>query len=135
MSHQYTIGRLAKAAGVRTTTLRYYERTGLLEPEYRGGGNYRLYTEESLRRLKFIRAAQSIGFSLEHVRTLLGTQTGQTPSCFDVQSLIRERLTEIDQRLKDLLHVQRVLKSALQKCIKTQRSGCCHVIETLRKKT
>ena len=57
MSQQYTISRLAKAVGVPTTTLRYYERVGLLEPEDRTEGNYRLYTDESLSRIKFIRAA------------------------------------------------------------------------------
>jgi MerR family mercuric resistance operon transcriptional regulator len=135
MPVRYTISQLGRAADVPTSTVRYYERVALLEPEDRSEGNYRLYTDESLRRLKFIRAAQSIGFSLDHVRTLLGTGDGRTLSCADVQSLIRERLGEIEQRLKDLLHVERVLKSALRKCVKTQRSGCCHVLETLRKKS
>jgi MerR family mercuric resistance operon transcriptional regulator len=132
MRRQYTISQLASAVGVPTTTLRYYERAGLLEPEDRSGGNYRLYTDESLRRLKFIRAAQAIGFTLDDVKALLATKDGETPSCPDVQVLIQERLSNIEDRLKDLRHVQRVLKSALQKCIETQQAGCCHVIETLR---
>ena len=135
MSKQYTISRLAKAVGVPTTTLRYYERAGLLEPEDRSGGNYRLYTDESLRRIKFIRSAQAIGFMLEHVKTLLGAHDGTSPSCRDVQALIQERMTDIEQRLRDLRHVQRVLKSAFTNCLKTEQAGCCHVIETLRKRS
>lgn len=132
MGREFTIGQLARAAGVPTTTLRYYERMGLLGPEDRSAGNYRLYTEQSLRRLKFIRAAQSIGFSLQDVKTLLGTHHDKTLSCTDVQLLIRQRLAEIEQRLKDLRRVQRILRLSLQKCIETQQAGYCHVIDTLR---
>ena len=132
MGRQFTISQLARAAGVPTTTLRYYERAGLLGPEDRSAGNYRLYTDESLRRLKFIRAAQSIGFTLDDVKTLLGIHDGEAPACPDVQALIHERLTDIEERLKDLRHVQRVLKSALEKCKEMQQAGYCHVIETLR---
>jgi len=65
---QYTIGALARAAEVPTTTVRYYERTGLLPPEGRSGGNYRSYSVRSLERLRFIRAAQANGFTLDDVK-------------------------------------------------------------------
>jgi MerR family mercuric resistance operon transcriptional regulator len=132
MGKHLTVGQLAKAAAVPSTTVRYYERAGLLKSEVRSAGNYRLYGDESLRRLKFIRAAQAIGFRLDNVQELLGRVDEQPPPCRDVQSLIEVRLAEIEKRLKDLHHVQRVLKSSLQKCKKTERAGCCHVIETLR---
>lgn len=131
MSRQYTISELAKAVSVPTTTLRYYERVGLLTPEGRTGGNYRLYSDASLQRLRFIRAAQATGFTLGDVRILLGSQEGHTASCGEVQRLIEERLSGIEQQLKDLRTVQRVLKAALRKCRDTERDGCCHVIESL----
>jgi MerR family mercuric resistance operon transcriptional regulator len=127
-----TITQLAEAAGVPTTTLRYYERVGLLEAEGRSEGNYRLYTDESLRRLRFVRAAQAVGFTLEDVKALLGAEDGRTPSCPEVQGLIQERLADIEQRLKDLHQVRQVLRSSLEKCIGTGRAGCCPVIEELR---
>jgi len=133
MDRNYTISRLAKAVGVPTTTLRYYERAGLLRPEHRSQGNYRLYTEQSLHRLKFIRAAQAIGFTLHDVKTLLGMESGDARSCAEVQTVIQERLAEVAARLKDLRDVQRVLKSALAKCQKTQQAGRCYVMETLQK--
>ena len=135
MAKQFTITQLARAADVPTTTLRYYERAGLLEPEDRSQGNYRLYTDESLRRLKFIRAAQAIGFTLDDVKQILGRVAEEPPPCRQVQTLIEGRLADIEDRLKDLRHVQRVLKSSLETCKKTEQAGCCHVVETLRRKS
>ena len=133
MSQQYTISQLAKSAGIpTTTTMRYCERIGLVTPEDRSHGNYRLYGEESLRKVKFIRAAQSIGFTLDDVKALLAAPDSTAASCREVQTLIEERMAEVGQRLKDLRHVQRVLKSSLEKCKETERADCCHVIETLR---
>jgi MerR family mercuric resistance operon transcriptional regulator len=135
MSKQFTISQMAKAANVPTTTVRYYERIGLLHPEDRSHGNYRLYSDDSLRKVKFIRAAQAIGFTLDDVKALLGVPDSSAASCRIVQPLIEERLAEVGQRLKDLRHVQHVLKSALEKCRGTERADCCHVIETLRSAT
>lgn len=132
MTAQYTISQLARLADIPVSTVRYYERVGLVQPEDRSQGNYRLYSQESLRRLEFIRAAQASGFTLDHIKMLLGNQDGSAPSCREVQGLIEERLGEIGQRLKDLRHVQKVLKASLQKCQETEQAGCCHVVETLR---
>lgn len=133
MSDQYTISQLAKSAGVPTTTMRYYERIGLVEPEDRSDGNYRLYGEESLRKVKFIRAAQATGFTLDDVKALLSDDAGGAPKCGSVQGLIEDRLTDIEVRLKNLRHVRRVLKSALEKCRKQKKADCCHVVEGLRR--
>ena len=127
----FTIGGLARAADIPATTVRYYERIGLLVPDDRSQGNYRLYGAASLRRLKFIRAAQSIGFTLDDIQALLGAQDGKRPSCSEVQLLIKDRLSEIEDRLSSLRHVQRLLKSSLAKCQKTARARCCHVIDAL----
>jgi MerR family mercuric resistance operon transcriptional regulator len=128
---QFTIGRLAEKVEIPASTVRYYERIGLLEPEDRSQGNYRLYGQASLRRLRFIRAAQSIGFTLDDIRLLMGAQNRRTPSCRDVQHLIAVRLTEIDKQMANLRQVQTVLKASAAKCRKTQRPRCCHVIESL----
>jgi len=132
MSRRYTISQLATVAEIPTTTLRYYERIGLLQPENRSQGNYRLYGDESLRKVKFIRAAQAIGFTLDDVKALLAAPDSNAASCREVQSLIDVRLADVAQRLKDLRHVQQVLKSALEKCREMARIDCCHVLSTLR---
>jgi MerR family mercuric resistance operon transcriptional regulator len=131
MGTMHTIGELARVSGVRTSTVRYYERIGLLNPEGRSEGNYRLYGEEAVRRLRFIRAAQATGFTLEDVTALLSFRDGQTACCKEVQQLIEQRLVDVQQRMEDLRHVQSVLKSSLEKCRRTEEQGHCEVIDRL----
>ncbi len=132
MSAIYTIGQLAKEAGVPTTTVRYYERRGLLRPSTRvGSGNYRSYNEDELEQLRFIRAAQATGFSLEDIATLLGLRVGETTPCKDVQTLVEARLDDISQRVADLKRVEGVLKASLRMCREKERSGRCEIIDTL----
>jgi len=131
MPQQYTISQLAKAAKIPTTTLRYYERIGLVQPEDRSQGNYRLYSDESLGKINFIRAAQAIGFTLDDVKTLLGKQEGDQPSCQEVQTLIEDRLDDIQARLKDLRNMKRVLQSSLEQCKRSKSVAGCPVILTL----
>ena len=132
LSKRLTISELAKAAGIPTTTLRYYERIRLVEPEDRSCGNYRLYGDQSLKKLKFIRAAQAVGFTLEDVKSLLDDGEGKTPTCGDVQGLIEARLTDVEERLRDLRHVRKVLKSALNQCQYQKQTDCCHVVKELQ---
>ena len=127
-----TISQLAEKAGIPTTTVRYYERIGLVEPEERSAGNYRLYGRASLEKLKFVRAAQAIGFTLEDTRALLADESGSAPKCGAVRSLIEDRLADVEERLKDLRHVRKVLKSAMEQCRTQKPSDCCLVVEELR---
>lgn len=131
MANQYTIGQLAKAAEVPTSTLRYYERIGLVRPTNRSEGNYRLYDREALERVRFIRSAQATGFTLDDVTTLLNLRVAANAPCEDVQFLMDERLSDVRNRMKELRHVERVLKSFLEKCRQTGRQGYCAVIEEL----
>lgn len=135
MPGRYTISQLACAAQVAPSTLRYYERVGLLKPEGRSEGNYRLYSDQSLRKLQFIRAAQAVGFTLDDLQELLRAPGTSAEACRQVQTLIEERLIDIAQRLKDLRHVQRVLQSALAQCRRHERSGVCHVLQALHEQT
>jgi DNA-binding transcriptional MerR regulator len=131
MGTAYTIGQLAHTAGVPPSTVRYYERIGLLPPEGRTAGNYRLYGEEALARLRFIRAAQGLGFTLEDITALLHLRDGTPSVCQDVQVLIEERLSDLEQRMANLRHVQHVLKATLKRCRETVWDGRCQIIERL----
>ena len=77
-------------------------------------------------------AGSAFAGTLDDVKALLSTPNNTAASCREVQSRIENRLAEVDQRLKDLRHVQRVLKASLEKCKDTEQADCCHVIETLR---
>jgi DNA-binding transcriptional MerR regulator len=131
MDPRYTIGQLANAAGVPTSTVRYYEQVGLVKPSSRSGGNYRLYGEEALERLRFIRAAQATGFTADDVTLMLGHRHASAASCEEVQVLIENRLVNLKRRMEDLRHVERVLRSALDACRKTEEPGHCELIDRL----
>lgn len=121
-----TIGALARAAGVPTSTVRYYERAGILRSRGRSSGNYRLYSKEDLQRLRFIRAAQETGFTLEDITHLL-----RPASCERVQNLIEARLETVEARMNSLRHVRRVLRTSLEQCHEHEASGRCAVVSEL----
>lgn len=124
-----TIGELAKAAEVPTSTVRYYEREGLLRPSGRSAANYRLYTAQDLERLRFIRAAQATGFTLGDVKALL-----RPAACGRVQDLIENRLAKVSERMAELRHVKRVLQRSLEACREHAESGRCKVVDDLSSK-
>ncbi len=126
MATELTIGELASAAGVPVSTVRYYERKRLLRPSARSASNYRLYSGRDLERLRFIRAAQATGFTLQDVMTLL-----RPAPCGRVQQLIEERLAQVSVRMKELRHVQRVLRASLETCLEHEASGRCGVVDEL----
>jgi len=128
----YTIGQLARAANVPTSTLRFYERTKLLTPTARSDGNYRQYDSPALERLKFIRAAQATGFSIEDIRELLSLTHSDEPPCDDVLSLMTNRLAEVRERLKKLRHVERVLSKSLNECCSGKTIDLCGEITRLK---
>ena len=134
MRERYSIGELARAAGVPSSTLRYYERSGLLTPAGRTGGNYRYYTGASLERLRFIRTCQEAGFPLRDVGALLALRRGTDPRS-EVRELVRHRLAEIDARLHGLRRVSRHLRAALARCEASRVGGECAVLEELRSRT
>lgn len=132
MRNRYTIGELAAAAEVPTTTVRYYERRGLLRPAGRSGsGGYRIYGQPELERLRFIRAAQRSGFALEDVSTLLALRDGSAEPCREVQDVIAMRRSEVVRRLRDLRRVERILQESLRICQRHESEGRCEVIDAL----
>ena len=131
MEPPYTIGQLARLAGVPTSTVRYYERTELLPAQGRSAGNYRQYGESALARLRFIRAAKANGFTLEDVGALLAFRDGRTEPCHEVQELIQERLADLESRLDQLEHLREVLQSSLVHCRDAEAAGGCEVLDKL----
>jgi MerR family mercuric resistance operon transcriptional regulator len=128
----YTIGQLAKSVGVPTSTIRFYERTGLFKPDARTKGNYRQYGEEALGRLRFIRSAQATGFSLDDIRELLSLTHSEEPPCEEVLTLTKKRLAEVRQRVRELRHVERVLAKSLAECCTGQAPDLCEELTRLQ---
>jgi DNA-binding transcriptional MerR regulator len=129
-----SIGELARGAGVATSTVRYYERSGLLKPDERSrGSNYRRYHPRSLEKLRFIRAAQGIGLSLREVAELLALTDRDADPCADVENVLRRRVVEIRRQLRDLRRVERTLARALGMCCKGGEPGICEAVVRLRR--
>ncbi len=125
------IGQLARAGAVPISTVRYYERIGILQPQKRVRGSYRTYTTEALARLRFIRAAQDAGFTLGQIRSLLEYQQSGAARCEDVGALIRDQLTETRQRIRELRATENSLISLAKACLAADGSERCNVVQSL----
>lgn len=131
MTKTYSIGELARAAEVPTSTVRYYERRGLLRPDGRSDSNYRTYGQQSLDLLLFIRAAQGTGFRLKDIELLIELQRGEGNPCGEVRTVIEARLEAIAKQMDELRHAQGVLDSALEWCRSGRTEGRCGVLDSL----
>ena len=96
---QLQIGEVAANAGVSIDTVRYYERQRLLKPARRSSGGFRLFTQDAVERIRFIKQAQDIGLSLEEIRALLIT-AGGAAQCQRVHDLLKAKLSELDDRMR-----------------------------------
>ncbi len=123
-----TIGQVARRISVAATTLRYYEREGLVDPTNRSRSGYRLYDESAVERLQFIRAAQAVGFTLADIQTLL--ELDDDMPCKEVQSLLERRISEVDLKLADLNRVGAALDNALKRCRRSKKG--CPVLTNLK---
>lgn len=99
---QYLIGQLAKLAGVKPDTVRFYERSGLLPRAARSAAGYRVYDEAAVQRLRFVRKAQGLGFSLDEVRRILSLRGQGKETCRCVVGMAEATLAETETKLKAL---------------------------------
>jgi DNA-binding transcriptional MerR regulator len=130
MKGDLTIGGLARTSDVTADTLRFYERKKLLVPPRRTAGGYRLYSEGDAERVRFIRRAQAMGFTLEDIRELLRAQTLTTAEqCKRVADRLRGRVEAVDDKIRELRAFRRELVRSLARC---EQAGaepkCCPVV-------
>jgi DNA-binding transcriptional MerR regulator len=129
------IGELARRTGVPATALRYYEQLGLLPEPGRTDSGYRIYGEDALDRLAFVRAAQAVGLTLAEVRQVLGVRDAGEAPCRVVTNLIDQRHAEVKAKIVELTRLERELAGLLARAANLQPrdcdpSGICHVIPT-----
>lgn len=131
------VGELAVRAGVGVQTLHYYERLGLLPKPERSPANYRLYPPSVLQRVRFIKKAQALGFTLEEIKEILHMREHRRPPCRRVADVARKHLQELDARVAALQALRRALVDVLPKWEKEtaaqRRCGgeFCDLIEQL----
>jgi len=126
---QATIGALARAVGVNVETVRYYERIGLLPRPPRAHGSIRRYPPETLRRLRFIKRAQALGFSLEEVAALLQLADGE--HCAETRVLGERKLALVQRKLDELAAIRAALERLVERCSRGGRGRGCPLIEAL----
>jgi len=124
-----SIGTLAKRAGVRIDTVRYYERDGLLSPSGRLASGYRRYGEAELKRLRFIRRAKTLGFSLEEVRDLLELSAQRNVA--QVKAGAQAKLADLDRRIAELEAVRAGLRALIAACPGHGRAESCPILNAL----
>ncbi|WP_455380973.1 heavy metal-responsive transcriptional regulator [Acidihalobacter prosperus] len=133
MREHITIGTLASRVNLTAETLRYYERLGLIVPSRRTAANYRLYDEEAERRLRFIRRAQSIGFSLSEIAQLLSLHAYPESDMAAVKSISETKINEIQGKINDLERMKQGLESLTQRCPGHGPIADCPILSALTK--
>ncbi len=111
-----TIGKIATLANVSTDTLRYYERELLIEPAAKSGGGYRLYGQDALRRIRFIKQAQQCGFTLTEIRALLTLRKRDEACCQDVRQLALEKRLQLEAKIKAMKVMSNALHNLIEAC-------------------
>lgn len=127
----HSIGEVAAAAGVNVQTVRYYERRGILTPVRRTPAGYRQYDDNAVARLRFIRHAQSLGFSLNEIDELLALRIRNADACRGVEQKTREKIADVDRRIRDLQRIRRTLNLLVAACKARRTTEDCPVLEAL----
>lgn len=127
-----TISKAAQAAGVGVETIRFYERKGLIEqpPKPRDGG-YRVYPDDTVRRVRFIRRAQELGFSLREVADLLSLRMASQADAGDIQRRAMAKLQDVDEKIERLQHIRQELTELLARCPGEGALQCCSILGAL----
>lgn len=125
------IGEIASAADVSIQTLRYYERCGLLPPPERQPSGYRKYDVEVVQRVRFIRRAQHLGFTLQEIRDLLGFWTESIHSCGVVEERATMTLKRIDEQIRDLKRIRSALAKYVNACRDHESLDSCPLLSAL----
>jgi MerR family mercuric resistance operon transcriptional regulator len=114
MTTELSIGKLAKNAGVNIETIRYYQRRGLLDEPSKPLGGHRRYTVEQTKRVRFIKRAQALGFTLDEVSALLSLHAAC--ACDETRALAVRKLSLIEQKMVDLAAMRQTLGRLIQQC-------------------
>ena len=126
---QLTIGQLAAAAGVHVETVRYYQRESLMPTPQRAYGSIRRYQPSDVKRLRFIKRAQTLGFSLEEIATLLVVDQGS--HCAETRELAVAKLALVDARMRDLRAMRSALAGMVKQCTLEGDEQHCPAVEAL----
>lgn len=118
------IGQAAKHSGLSAKMIRYYESTGLLKPAHRSDSGYRLYSDDDLHTLAFIKRSRDLGFSLDEVGKLLALWQDRQRASSDVKALARQHIDELNQKIVELTSLRDTLQDLVDTCQGDHRPDC-----------
>ncbi len=125
------IGEVAERGGVNLQTIRYYEREKLLPEPPRLPSGYRIFPEQTVYRILFIKRAQELGFSLAEIRDLLSIRIDAKKECSDVKRLAKAKIADIDEKIRTLESMKRVLSGLAKLCPGRGPSSECPILDSL----
>jgi DNA-binding transcriptional MerR regulator len=131
MSASFRIGDLAKQTGVKVVTIRFYEQSRLLPACERTAGNYRVYGQDHLQRLHFVRRCRELGFSIEQIRELVQLSAAALPTCADLCCLAADHLRDVESKIADLKRMAKELRRIGAFCDGKQPSAECGIVAVL----
>lgn len=129
-----TIGEVAKRAGVGVETVRFYERQGLIEEPSRRSSGYRQFDEQVVDRLRFIREAKELGFTLKEIKELLSLKLDPATTCGDVKGRAEAKIADIKEKIRTLQRMQKALVKLTKACSGDGPSRECPILESLDRK-
>ena len=129
MKDYLTIGTLAERGGVNVETIRYYQRRGLLQEPVKPRGGFRHYPLDTAKRVRFIKRAQALGFTLEEIAGLLALD--QKKACLETRGIATHKLELIEQKIADLMKMKRALSRLLRACDVSSAGAPCPIIHLL----
>ena len=127
----FTVGQVAREASVNVETIRFYERKGILPNPRRSRSGYRLYSEEDVSRIRFIKRSQDLGFSLREVAELLSLRVEPGTTCRTVLERAEEKLADIEGKIHDLNQMKKALRSLVSQCRGKGPTSQCPILEYL----
>ena len=131
MATQWTIGKVAKGAGVNIQTVRFYERRGLVNPDGHRDSGYRLYEPEAAQKIRFIKNAQQLGFSLKEIAGLLRLRVSRRIQCVSVKKKAQAKLEYVREKIVGLQALERVLRALIGTCQSQATTNSCPILKSL----
>jgi len=125
-----TRSEVAKKCGVNIETLRYYEKNNIIEPPQRSISGYRMYSEEDVIKIKFIKNARNLGFTLKEISDLMKLRVDKKKNCDSVIVKARQKREEVDQKIKDLKAMRKALVQLINKCEESELTNDCPILST-----
>ena len=135
LNSSMTVGALAKQAGVKIDTIRYYERHGLLPKPPRTNSGYRTFTHASVEQLRFIKQAQALGFTLNEVKQLLALRVSPGMTCNDVRKRADAKLADIQYKIDSLHAMKRALQQLISACEAVGPASKCSFLVNLHERS